>query len=172
MGGLVPIGYDVIDRRLVVNKTEVETVRESFRHYLERGSVRLLMEDLNRRGIRSKCESQGTANDRVATCSSGDLFASLRPPQFYFASGPNGRSEFANRDFRRELSTTAGKWFSLRPRICKLGRWRGLFGDPSEVSPEVGTRWRRGGDSNPRDPFESTRVPGVRVKPDSATSPR
>jgi DNA invertase Pin-like site-specific DNA recombinase len=71
MGGLVPIGYDVIDRRLVVNKTEVETVRESFRQYLERGSVRLLMEDLNRRGIRSKCESQGTANDRVATCSSG-----------------------------------------------------------------------------------------------------
>ena len=34
------------------------------------------------------------------------------------------------------------------------------------------TAWRRGGDSNPRDPFESTRVPGVRVKPSSATSPR
>ncbi len=34
------------------------------------------------------------------------------------------------------------------------------------------TVWRRGGDSNPRDPFESTRVPGVRLKPGSATSPR
>ena len=34
------------------------------------------------------------------------------------------------------------------------------------------TGWRRGGDSNPRDPFESTRVPGVRLKPGSATSPR
>ena len=34
------------------------------------------------------------------------------------------------------------------------------------------TAWRRGGDSNPRDPFESTRVPGVRLKPGSATSPR
>jgi DNA invertase Pin-like site-specific DNA recombinase len=54
MGGLVPIGYDVIDRRLEVNKTEAETVREIFRRYLELGSVRLLMEDLNRRGIRSK----------------------------------------------------------------------------------------------------------------------
>ena len=30
MGGLVPIGYDVIDRRLVVNQTEAETVRGSF----------------------------------------------------------------------------------------------------------------------------------------------
>jgi len=54
MGGLVPIGYDVIDRRLVVNQTEGETVREIFRCYLELGSVRLLMEDLNSRGLRSK----------------------------------------------------------------------------------------------------------------------
>jgi site-specific DNA recombinase len=54
MGGLVPIGYDAIDRRLVVNQTEAETVREIFRCYLELGSVRLLVEDLNRRGIRSK----------------------------------------------------------------------------------------------------------------------
>jgi site-specific DNA recombinase len=52
MGGLVPLGYDVIDRRLVVNQSEAETVREIFRRYLELGSVRLLMEDLNRRGIR------------------------------------------------------------------------------------------------------------------------
>ncbi len=54
MGGLVPIGYDVIDRRLQVNQTEAETVREIFRRYLELGSVRLLMENLNRRGLRSK----------------------------------------------------------------------------------------------------------------------
>jgi DNA invertase Pin-like site-specific DNA recombinase len=54
MGGLVPIGYDVVDRRLLINQAEAETVREIFRRYLELGSVRLLVEDLNRRGIRSK----------------------------------------------------------------------------------------------------------------------
>jgi site-specific DNA recombinase len=54
MGGLVPLGYDVIDRRLIVNQSEAERVRGIFRRYLELGSVRLLMEDLNRRGIRSK----------------------------------------------------------------------------------------------------------------------
>src|ERR1019366_9528369 len=54
MGGLVPLGYDVIDRRLVVNQSEAETVREIFRQYLELGSVRLLKDDLNRRGICSK----------------------------------------------------------------------------------------------------------------------
>jgi site-specific DNA recombinase len=56
MGGLVPIGYDVIDRRLVINQAQTETVREIFRGYLELGSVLHLMEDLNRRGIRSRCE--------------------------------------------------------------------------------------------------------------------
>src|SRR6266436_7890091 len=54
MGGLVPLGYDVIDRRLEVNQSEAKKVLEIFRRYLELGSVRLLMEELNRRGIRSK----------------------------------------------------------------------------------------------------------------------
>ena len=69
MGGLVPIGYDVIDRRLEVNKTEAGTVREIFRRYLELGSVRLLMEDLNRRGIRSKVRIAKNGNR-----SGGNLF--------------------------------------------------------------------------------------------------
>jgi site-specific DNA recombinase len=54
MGGLVPLGYDAIDRRLVVNQAEAETVRGIFHRYLELGSVRLLMQDLNQRGLRSK----------------------------------------------------------------------------------------------------------------------
>jgi site-specific DNA recombinase len=54
MGGLVPLGYEVHERRLMVNQSEAETVREIFRCYLELGCVRLLMEELNRRGIRSK----------------------------------------------------------------------------------------------------------------------
>jgi site-specific DNA recombinase len=54
MGGLVPLGYEVHERRLIVNQSEAETVREIFRRYLDLGSVRQLMEELNRRGIRSK----------------------------------------------------------------------------------------------------------------------
>jgi site-specific DNA recombinase len=54
MGGQVSLGYDVHERRLAINQSEAETVREIFRRYLELGSVRLLMGDLNRRGIRSK----------------------------------------------------------------------------------------------------------------------
>src|SRR6266705_4073586 len=39
MGGLVPLGYDVHERRLVANQSEAETVREIFRRYGELGSV-------------------------------------------------------------------------------------------------------------------------------------
>ncbi len=51
MGGMVPIGYDVVDRRLVVNETDAETVRSIFRSYAELGCVRFLKEDLDRRGM-------------------------------------------------------------------------------------------------------------------------
>ena len=54
MGGVAPLGYDVRERRFVVNQDEAETVRHIFERYLELGCVRLLKEDLDRRGIVSK----------------------------------------------------------------------------------------------------------------------
>ena len=54
MGGLPPLGYDVKDRKLVVNEREAETVRHIFRRYAALGSVRALKEELDRDGIVSK----------------------------------------------------------------------------------------------------------------------
>ena len=54
MGGNVPLGYDVKDRKLIVNDAEAETVRMIFRRYAELGSVRLLGQELDRRGVASK----------------------------------------------------------------------------------------------------------------------
>ena len=54
MGGNVPLGYDVRERKLVVNAGEAETVRSIFRCYVELGSVRLLRDELDRLGIVSK----------------------------------------------------------------------------------------------------------------------
>jgi site-specific DNA recombinase len=54
MGGLVPLGYEVRDRQLVINSSEAERVRQIFQRYCELGSVRLLKEELDRAGIRSK----------------------------------------------------------------------------------------------------------------------
>ena len=54
MGGYPPLGYDVKDRKLVINEAEAETVRYIFRRYQELGSVRLLKEHLDAAGIVSK----------------------------------------------------------------------------------------------------------------------
>jgi site-specific DNA recombinase len=51
MGGVPPLGYDLRDRRLVVNKAEAETVRLIFRLYLELKAVRRVREELGRRSI-------------------------------------------------------------------------------------------------------------------------
>ncbi len=54
MGGLVPLGYDCVDRQLVVNQVEANTVREIFRQYLRLSCVSKLKHFLERKQIRSK----------------------------------------------------------------------------------------------------------------------
>lgn len=56
MGGPVPLGYEVQDRKLVVHEDEAETVRHLFRRYLVMGSVRELIEVLDREGVRTKVQ--------------------------------------------------------------------------------------------------------------------
>ena len=54
MGGLPPLGYDVDDRKLVVNAAEADAVRHIYRRYLHFGTVRELQADLTHDGIVSK----------------------------------------------------------------------------------------------------------------------
>jgi site-specific DNA recombinase len=54
MGGNLPLGYDVRDRKLAVNVDEAEIVRHIFQRYAELGSVLALKLELVRDGIVSK----------------------------------------------------------------------------------------------------------------------
>ena len=54
MGGPVPLGYDVRDRKLIVNAGEAEVVRRLFALYLELGTVRRLKEEALRLGLATK----------------------------------------------------------------------------------------------------------------------
>ena len=54
VGGMVPLGYKVEDRKLVVIQNEAERVCTIFRRYLELGSLNLLMQDLRERKIITK----------------------------------------------------------------------------------------------------------------------
>ena len=54
VGGPVPLGYAAVDKKIVVAPAEAAAVRTIFARYLELGSIRVLVDDLTRRDIRSK----------------------------------------------------------------------------------------------------------------------
>ncbi len=78
MGGTIPLGYDVRDRRLVVNTAEAETVRLIFQRYAELGSVTLLQAELDRLGYRSKRREGGGRLAGGQPFSRGILYLILR----------------------------------------------------------------------------------------------
>jgi DNA invertase Pin-like site-specific DNA recombinase len=83
MGGFVPLGYDVVDRELVINKEEAETVRLIFTRYLALGSVRSLKEELDKRGITSKKRiSQQGVKRGGKPLSRGGLYKLLNNPLY------------------------------------------------------------------------------------------
>jgi len=51
VGGVVPLGYEVKDRKLMVNEEEAATVRLIFSRYLDLGSLSALQRDLREQGI-------------------------------------------------------------------------------------------------------------------------
>jgi site-specific DNA recombinase len=54
MGGLVPLGYDCIDRKLVANAEEGDKVRHIFTRYIALGGINALKDELRRDNLRSK----------------------------------------------------------------------------------------------------------------------
>ncbi|MCG6122856.1 MAG: recombinase family protein [Microvirga sp.] len=54
MGGLPPLGYDGVNRKLVINQPEAKTVRLIFQRYLEVNSIAALKRSLDADGIVSK----------------------------------------------------------------------------------------------------------------------
>src|SRR6201981_3633653 len=81
MGGLVPLGYEVRERQLVINEAEAATVRDIFTRYCELGSVRLLKDELDRLGVRSKIRvSKDGVESGGQAFSRGALYTLLRNP--------------------------------------------------------------------------------------------
>ena len=81
MGGTVPLGYDVKDRKLVIDPDEAETVRIIFRRYMELGSVFVLKVDLEQSGLRTKLrQSANGVSSGGVVFSRGNLYWVLSNP--------------------------------------------------------------------------------------------
>jgi site-specific DNA recombinase len=64
MGGPVPLGYDVQDRKLVVNEAEAELVRHIMRRYVALPSVNDLVIELDADGYRTKVQHRASGPHR------------------------------------------------------------------------------------------------------------
>ncbi len=64
MGGPVPLGYEVKERKLIVNETEAELVRHIYQRYITLRSVRELVEELNRDGHVTKVQHRTSGPHR------------------------------------------------------------------------------------------------------------
>src|SRR4030081_3289127 len=83
MGEVTPLGYAIKDRKLVILPEEAETVRLIFRRYRELGSVRLLRQDLDKQGIRSKQRIYGNGSRAGGQpLSRGALYVLLSNPVY------------------------------------------------------------------------------------------
>ena len=82
MGGRVAIGYDVLDKLLVVNESEAETVRHIFNRYLALGCVRKLKTELDAEGYVSKVRILNGKAAGEKPFSRGVLYALLKNPVY------------------------------------------------------------------------------------------
>ncbi len=82
MGGVVPLGYDVIDKTLVVNESEAKTVRHIYTRYLALGCVRQLKEELDTEGYISKVRAVEGVHAGGRPFSRGALYTLLKSPLY------------------------------------------------------------------------------------------
>lgn len=81
MGGVIPLGYDVNDRNLVVNDAEARTVLHIFKRYSEIRSVRDLAQEMGKAGYRTKTLKLSSGEVRGGTpFGVGGLYSILSNP--------------------------------------------------------------------------------------------
>jgi len=83
VGGPVPLGYRCIDKKLVIAPQEAATVRLIFERYLELGSMGALIEDLDRRGVRTKINDRSNGGQRGGVRFGVGSLAHLLKNRFY-----------------------------------------------------------------------------------------
>jgi DNA invertase Pin-like site-specific DNA recombinase len=92
-GGRPPFGYDMVDRRLVVNPVEADLVRSIFRRYLEIGSSSGVTRWLIDKGIRAKIYVTRTGEVMGGGCATnGMVMHILKNPTYVGRVPHNGDS--------------------------------------------------------------------------------
>jgi len=142
MGGPVPLGYDVVDRKLVINEQEAKTVRHIFRRYLELGSVRELMTALASEGVRSKVQTMRDGSKRGG-CHfvRGPLYCLLKNP-IYAGQIQHHKAVYPG---QHEALLSQELWDRTQASLSENGASRRRGTNAIEPSLLAGRMWDGGG---------------------------
>ncbi len=131
MGGPVPLGYDVVDRKLAINEQEAEIVRHIFRRYLELGSVRELMAALASEGVRTKVQTMRDGSKRGgAPFVRGPLYCLLKNP-IYAGQIQHHKAVYPG---QHEALMPIELWDQVQALLKENGASRGLGTNATEPS--------------------------------------
>jgi len=116
MGGAVPLGYEVRERKLVIHQEEAATVRHIFTRYAELGSGADLIDELREQGVRTKRHILKDGSVR-----GGIPFA--RGALFHLLKNRVYRGEIVHKDTaypgEHEAIIDEGLWESVQQRIVE-----------------------------------------------------
>ena len=133
MGGLAPLGYEVRDRRLLVNPDEAPKVKHIFDRYLELGTVRELKKDLATQGLVSATRVSKSGNTRGGTAfSRGALYHLLSSP-IYVGEIPHKKARYAG---QHEALISREVWDRVQLLLRRKTRRQHQSGQPAAHAPQ------------------------------------
>lgn len=114
MGGVPPLGYDVADRKLVVNEREAELVRDIFRRYAEHGSAAQLVRELGIEGHTTKAWTTQTGRQRPGHWIDQQYLFKMLRNRIYLGEISHNERWYAG---QHEAIVTQGLWDSAHAFI-------------------------------------------------------
>jgi site-specific DNA recombinase len=118
MGGPIPLGYDVCDRKLVINEAEAEIVRTIFRRFLELGTVVATVYALNQEGFRTKATQSSEGRARGGNPWSRGALAHLLANRVYIGETRHKHEHFAGEHLPIVDSML---WEAVQSQLAKIG---------------------------------------------------
>jgi site-specific DNA recombinase len=142
MGGRVPVGYDLRDRKLFINANEAAQVRKLFRSYLELGCVAKLKAQLDRDGVKSKARlSPSGVKSGGMSYSRGSLYCLLQNP-IYLGKIPHRDATYAG---EHDAIIPQELWDKVQDRLSTNNKVRRSGSNSKSPSLLVGLLYDEGG---------------------------
>lgn len=114
MGGRIPLGYDLKERKLIVNREEARLIVRLFSLYLELGCVSKLKTRLDQEGIKSKKRTSAAGNPSGGTSHSRGALYQILNNRIYLGEIPH-RGQ--NHPGQHEAIVPRVLWESVQARL-------------------------------------------------------